>query len=485
LATRPVGTWGEIASSKEVRNFKGSNEGSTTLSLKAHTAGWILERDRSAELRFERKGEGYVPDPSNPRLNQRFDLDVEGHGHFEIESMIGSGPMESFYQRKIFSRTKRDKLAPFWLVVPNDAQLWAGPYLADIAYHLGENGHVILPAANGKMIEVEKRALSVGEVEEFDPSPPSRPQEADVTPSETLIKLSDVAGYGGVRNQIDELIVWAERHRVLLNRSSKSSGILFFGPPGCGKTRWARAIAGELEQEVRLLAPSDLRGPYIGWSQIMIREQFNWLAEKSSRMLVIDEIDAVARTRRIPDMHSDEMASVNELLVQIDRVLRLGRLIVGCTNFIGSVDEAVTRSGRFGRYIPVGPPDLDDSVLIVKYYLEGLTRRCSQASRIQLAVPSESSVQDILRKAFGRSGDSDCHYRGADLEEAVNRAYLRCARAASNDDWVTESIPLSVSVTEEELLRSLDDVPRSVTGSMMRRFRKDISRYCGEQTSRT
>ena len=62
---------------------------------------------------------------------------------------------------------------------------------------------------------------------------------------------------------------------------SRSAGILFFGPPGCGKTRWAQAIAGELEQEVRLLGPSDLRGPFIGWGQIQIREQFDWLAEAS------------------------------------------------------------------------------------------------------------------------------------------------------------------------------------------------------------
>ena len=158
----------------------------------------------------------------------------------------------------------------------------------------------------------------------------------------------------------------------MLRPTSRSSGMLFFGPPGCGKSRWARAIAGELEQEVRLLAPSDLRGPYIGWGQIMIREQFDWLAENDRRMLVIDELDAIARSRQESQMHSDEKACVNELLVQLDRVLSLGRLMVATTNFIGSMDDAVMRSGRFGRFIPVPPPDMRESIAIVDYYLRRL-----------------------------------------------------------------------------------------------------------------
>ena len=73
-------------------------------------------------------------------------------------------------------------------------------------------------------------------------------------------------------------------------------------------------------------------------------------------MLVIDELDAIARSRQEFQMHSDEKACVNELLVQLDRVLSLGRLMVATTNFIGSMDDAVMRSGRFGRFIPVPPP---------------------------------------------------------------------------------------------------------------------------------
>jgi SpoVK/Ycf46/Vps4 family AAA+-type ATPase len=219
----------------------------------------------------------------------------------------------------------------------------------------------------------------------------------------------------------------------------------------------------------------------------MIREQFNWLAEKSSRMLIIDEIDAVARSRRISEIHSDEMASVNELLVQIDRVLRLGRLIVGCTNFVGSLDEALTRSGRFGRYIPIGPPNLEESVLIVRYYLDKLRDRWSQSDRIRLTAPDETCVRDVLRPFFDQNHAAGSRFCGADLEEAVNQAYVDCARAAeaSIDDQASEQSALFIQLTGQDLVRSLNEVPMSVTADMMNDFSKDIARYCGARLARS
>ena len=216
----------------------------------------------------------------------------------------------------------------------------------------------------------------------------------------------------------------------------------------------------------------------------MIREQFNWLSENSSRMLIIDELDAVARSRRNRQMHTDDMASVNELLVQIDRILRLGRLIVGTTNFVGSLDEALTRSGRFGRYIPIAPPDLEESVRIVMYYLEKLSAQCGRGSRIRITVPEEPCVWSILEPMFRENSSTKNHLCGADLEEAVNRAYLSCARAAVPDGgWENKSEAFSVSLTAEELGRSLSEVPLSVTEGMMRRFLKDITKYCGKRAT--
>ena len=232
----------------------------------------------------------------------------------------------------------------------------------------------MVPSADGSFLELFPNPLLPLSIEPRKSDDRIDPGDSTMIVSERPIKLLDVVGYEKVRSWIDDGIIWTEKHRK--DASShfpivRSSGSL--ARRAAAKSRWARAIAGELQQEVRLLAPSGLAGGiYVGWGQIMIREQFDWLAENDKRMLIIDELDAVARSRQELQMHSDEKACVNELLVQMDRVLRLGRLMVATTNFIGSMDEAVMRSGRFGRFIPVPPPDLQESVEIVDYYLKSL-----------------------------------------------------------------------------------------------------------------
>jgi SpoVK/Ycf46/Vps4 family AAA+-type ATPase len=324
--------------------------------------------------------------------------------------------MESFYHQKVFSRL-RSKESYLWLVVPNEAILWAGPYLADLAHHLGSRGRVVVPGSGEAYLEIQGHALQPNSINIDFPvddiaSNVIEPNGTEET-AEAPLRLGDIAGYREILERVHELIIWPERNSRLIRKLSGSSGILFFGPPGCGKSRLARAIAGELEHEVRLLSPSDLRGEYIGWGQVRIREQFDWVAEHKHRMLVIDELDAVARSRRMDagGMHSDEMANVNELLVQLDRVSRLGRLVVGTTNFIGSLDDAVIRSGRFGRFIPVPPPDIDEAV-------SGVTRSQGYAEIV-------------------------------------------------------------VHLSKEDLARSLNVAPRSVRAAAMEQFREDQARYCG------
>jgi ATPase family associated with various cellular activities (AAA) len=478
--------WGGIVSSTQIPNFKGSNECATTLALKAHIATWVRNVSGDNTLQFEYAeadgDEAYQDTEESPGFprRRRIDLHVDGLGDFEVESMNGSGPMESFYHKKTIGRVRKGK--PFRLIVPNNAILWAGPYLADLAVHLGAENGVFVPSANGSLLRIAAKPLAHSIVEPMAPQNSRESEDTVATPSESPIRLEDVAGYEDVRRLIDELIIWPEKHRQVFRPTSRSSGILFFGPPGCGKSLWARAIAGQLEQEVRLLGPSDLSGPYIGWGQIKIREQFDWLAENDNRMLIIDEFDAIARSRHVGQMHSDEKARVNELLVQIDRVSRLGRLLAATTNFVGSLDEAVVRSGRFGQFIPIPPPDLQESVEILAFYLDRLDKLAGREKMLKVHVPEQGWLNGILEPLYTENLENERFFSGADLEVAVNRAYMRSARTALGDAaWSNESGITEFTLSREELTRSLLEATRSVQKNSLNRFIKDVRRFCGRE----
>lgn len=479
ILARACASVGEVFSTTDLRKFKGSNESGTALALKAHLAQWIKKVDPSAELIFEHEHPLNAGEADDPESVNRIDLVVHGHGRFEVETMINSGPMEAFYHQKVFARLSGDD-ERLSLVVPNEAFLWAGPYLADLAHHMGKQGSVLIPGAGEAYLELGPRPLSAPPIDEV-PWDQLRNEPKATEPSieETQIRLRDVAGYEAIRDRVRDSIIWPEKHRQALRCPFPSSGILFFGPPGCGKSRLARALAGELEQEVRLLSPSDLRGAYVGWGQIMIREQFDWVAENERRMLVIDELDAVGRRREPGMMISDEMANVNELLVQLDRVSRLGRMIVGTTNYVASLDDALVRSGRFGRFLPVPPPDIHESVAIVGYHLKLLANHAGPANHPHIELPHQDEIHSLMEPLFAENIVTGRFFCGADLEDAVSRTYQRCVRQALGDRWPEDYANITLRLSQVELARSLREVTRSITEDAFRRFMDDINRYCG------
>jgi hypothetical protein len=115
-----------------VEKFKGSNESGTALGLKARLAQWIQRTNENAELKFEKTEVLATNDENEVKGLRRVDLSVDGH-RYEVETLLGSGPIEAFYQQKVFARLQKDS-SPLSLVVPSESFLWAGPYLADLAY---------------------------------------------------------------------------------------------------------------------------------------------------------------------------------------------------------------------------------------------------------------------------------------------------------------------------------------------------------------
>jgi AAA+ superfamily predicted ATPase len=475
--------FGELVSSGKIERFRGSNEGSTALALKALAATAKRQGMRDGAVSFEDQKDTEVTDDLKVMNAKRVDLAVRGVGIFEIETLHGSGPIEDFYHRKVFSRlglTSED--GGFHLVVPSDAILWAGPYLADIAYLLGNRGEVLIPAFKKtkdstelSLVRIKAARLDRESVEVEDPigelSGPVR--RAD---DEKRILLADIAGYEEVRALIANEVIWMRKHALVSQAASQAAGILFYGPPGCGKSRIARAICGELGHEVRLRGPADFKGLYIGWGQHLVREEFAWLFEDDKRVLLIDEFDAIARSRREGQMHSDEKADVNELLVQLDRASRLGRLVLCTTNFVSSLDEAVIRSGRFSIFVPVGPPDAKAAQAIVSYYLNALGRDVSgnKIDRLDIGLPGEAAVQNVVAEACRAQIKGAPWLAGADFEQAVKRAFRCAARDATASSDGDQCTQLRVEITQARLQKALHEARRSIAWESIERFLDEI-----------
>src|SRR5207249_441488 len=111
---RAASRLGDLFREKVPEHFKGSNEGATALALKADAAAWIRRRHKGTAVEFESHQVKDTDEFGSVQKFQRIDLLVKSQGRFEVESLLGSGPMEAFYHQKVFARLK--EADPLWLI---------------------------------------------------------------------------------------------------------------------------------------------------------------------------------------------------------------------------------------------------------------------------------------------------------------------------------------------------------------------------------
>lgn len=154
-----------------------------------------------------------------------------------------------------------------------------------------------------------------------------------------------------------------EQYRVPL-----PNGILFYGPPGCGKTFVARHLAKIVNCTFLDLKPSDLASIYVHGTQEKIGQTFKEAQEHAPAIIFFDEIDAFIPSRS-EGLYQAYSAEVNEFLAQMNDCRKRGILVIGATNYLGRVDVAVRRPGRFDKKIYVGPPDVEARMEALKLYM--------------------------------------------------------------------------------------------------------------------
>jgi hypothetical protein len=168
-----------------------------------------------------------------------------------------------------------------------------------------------------------------------------------------------VAGMRELKTELNEQVILRFRHPELYERYGLTfpNGIIFYGPPGCGKTFIARKLAEILGVTFFDCSPSDLGGIHIHETALKIREMFDQAREKAPSLIFFDEIDSVIPRRETGDRHSIEQTS--EFLTQLNNAAKSRVLVIGATNHLGNMDRAAIRSGRFDEKIYIGLPDFE------------------------------------------------------------------------------------------------------------------------------
>merc|ERR1719393_531295 len=185
------------------------------------------------------------------------------------------------------------------------------------------------------------------------------------------VKWADIGGLEQTKRELQEMVRYPIEHRHLFERfgMQASRGVLFYGPPGCGKTLLAKAIANECGANFISIKGPELLTQWFGESEANVRELFDKARAASPCILMFDEMDSIAKTRGSGGPGSSEAGDrvINQILTEIDGVgARKNVFVIGATNRPDILDPAVIRPGRLDQLIYIPLPDLESRIAIFK-----------------------------------------------------------------------------------------------------------------------
>ncbi len=237
--------------------------------------------------------------------------------------------------------------------------------------------------------------------------------DSDWEVEDSTVYLNDVGGMEDVKKRLHLSFLGPLQNPDLMKAYGKSigGGLMLYGPPGCGKTFIARALAGEIGAKFMAVGLSDILDMYIGESERKLHEIFNTARRAAPSILFFDELDAIGQ-KRSQLRNSGMRTLVNQLLSEMDSVGNDNKdvYILGATNHPWDVDPALRRPGRFNRMEIVLPPDELARESILKYHLKDkpaesvdvtlLAKKTELMSGADLAHLCEAAVEYVLEESL-------------------------------------------------------------------------------------
>jgi transitional endoplasmic reticulum ATPase len=261
----------------------------------------------------------------------------------------------------------------------------------------------------------------------------------------TNVTYEDIGGLQEQIQRIREMIELPLRYPELFQRLGidPPKGVLLYGPPGCGKTLLAKAVATEAEANFILINGPEIMNKYYGETEAKLREIFRKAEEEAPSIIFIDEIDAIA-PKRSEVTGEVEKRVVAQLLALMDGLESRGQVIViGATNRPNALDPALRRPGRFDREIEIGIPDKKGRKEILQIHTRGMP------------LASDVSLDKLAEMTKG--------YTGADLAALCREAAMKCIRRILpsidfNEDKISPELLNSLEVTMRDFIEAYKEI---------------------------
>jgi transitional endoplasmic reticulum ATPase len=266
------------------------------------------------------------------------------------------------------------------------------------------------------------------------------------------IKWTDIGGLKKVKQELMEAVEWPLKKPEAFKRVGirPPKAIMLYGPPGCGKTLLAKAVANESQANFIAIKGPELLSKWVGESERGVREIFKKARQTAPTIILFDEVDALAPRRGMNSGSHVTETVVNQILTELDGIEPLENVVVlGSTNRPDIIDPSLLRPGRFDRLLLVPSPDKEARLEVFKIHTKEM--------------PLEGvNLEDLAEKTEG--------YTGADIEAVCREAGMYALR---------ENVE-SNKVTKKHFDKSMHKVKSSVSEDEVKSYEKVFKR--GEES---